>query len=760
MQGGNALYRRITEQLPLAAPGFSHATLDDALRDLGATPDRVTDLQMERALRNLLRSLVLDVSAHGGGTIPSRAGIVVTDAADCIVTVSPAALLLVGLPETAALIGKSRRDIPALARCIPSPADFADADEVRITESDVDADLRHIQCVSHLDRDPDGTVRGVRTTVQDITVQTRVYAEVDTLYQASEERVRELTALVQMARIITSAGSLDATLDAITRKTVDLLKVQAAAIFLPDVAGMLALAGHCGLPDGYIAVVDRLIAETDDRGDGDTPVQSPTMLAFHDGAAHYRATPAHPAYVADTTLHGWHIGQDDRWESMLAVPLIAQGETIGVLTCYLAEPVEPPPDTMRLLMAVADGAAITVRNSRLTAATQRQLTEATALHESAARVNASLDRAEVLQTIVEQAAHLAGANAAALAELDESGEILVGRAMYGFPQSGLHRAPIFREGPIIQALKAGEPMIVRNRAEMPAMVWLRPDMLVRWNKAGIEALIALPFGYQNEKTATMILLFDHPIAPTASEMQLLATFADHAAVAMHNTQLYEQAQQVAALEERNRLARDLHDSVTQSLFSISLLAQVIPALIDTQRDDALRSLDELRRLSKEALAEMRALLFQLRPVALEDDGLVEALTKHLAALQRRDGPLITFVCEGCEERLPLPVEETLFRVATEAVNNALKHAHARTVAVHLHEPHDEPSLVTLTIQDDGTGFDPAGQRVQAGHLGLSGMRERVARSGGVLTLTSALGGGTTVTVRIAVPRPPIEGDDA
>ena len=197
-----------------------------------------------------------------------------------------------------------------------------------------------------------------------------------------------------------------------------------------------------------------------------------------------------------------------------------------------------------------------------------------------------------------------------------------------------------------------------------------------------KAFIAVPFGYQGalQRRADARLR-----SPDQSECERVA-------IDLHlrrpcrcrdaQCALYEQAQQAAALEERHRLARDLHDSVTQSLFSMSLLAQVLPALWETQPEEAKRSLDELRRLSKEALAEMRALLFQLRPVALEEEGLVEALRRHIESLQRRDGPALIFAATGGEERLPLPLEEALFRVASEAVSNALKHAHAQQYRCH------------------------------------------------------------------------------
>lgn len=760
---GNAIYRQAKERIPLAFPAGDSGALDAALVAVGATPDAVSSVQMEEALRTLLRPLVSQIIRHGTAALEPRAGLIATDARDCVVTLTPVAALLVGLTDGAAVIGRARADLPALAPYIPALADFARPDEVRIVEHRIPADERRVQCVSHIRRGADGTPEGVSTTVQDTTVQRGVYAEVDRLYRASEARVRELTALAEIGRRIALAESLDQTLAVIAEKAAQMLGLRAAAIFLPNAEGHLALAGQWGLPEGYVVTVNNLMVEAAHfEGDESKP---PTYLAFHNRTPVYRAitsiTGEDPEIARATRV----VAESSGWAALLGVPLIAQGVTIGALTCYFADPDEPPADMQRLVMAIAGQAAISVRNSKLYAETQRALAEATRLHESISRINATLDRPTVLQTIVEQAAALTGAVAAALGELAESGDVFVGRVMHGFGPMRTNTPPIFRDGPIIDAVRARTPIIIRNHAEMATSPYtrqwhLRPWMRERFEQKGFQAFIAMPFAYQDGEDAALMLLFDHPITPSESEIQLLATFTEHAAVAMHNARLYDQAQQVAVVEERNRLARDLHDSVTQSLFSMSLLAQVIPTLLETNPDEATQSLHELRRLSKEALAEMRALLFQLRPVALEEDGLVEALTKHVASLQRRDGPTLRFTCNDCEERLPLTVEEAIFRVATEAINNALKHAHARQIDVHIEERRDEGHSVVLTVRDDGSGFDPAHQRPQAGHLGLSGMKERVARGGGILWIESAPGAGTTVTVRMAVPEEPEEqGED-
>ncbi len=128
-------------------------------------------------------------------------------------------------------------------------------------------------------------------------------------------------------------------------------------------------------------------------------------------------------------------------------------------------------------------------------------------------------------------------------------------------------------------------------------------------------------------------------------------------------------------------------------------------------------------------------------------GSIEALRRHIESLQRRDGPALTFAATG-DERMPLPSEDALFRVASEAVGNALKHAHAKKIAVTLDMG---DGMATLTVRDDGRGFDPARHQSQPGHLGLPGMRERVEHIGGMLTIDSAPGAGTIVQVRLAVP---------
>jgi PAS domain S-box-containing protein len=206
--------------------------------------------------------------------------------------------------------------------------------------------------------------------------------------------------------------------------------------------------------------------------------------------------------------------------------------------------------------------------------------------------------------------------------------------------------------------------------------------------------------------------------------------------------LRRQAAELASGEERAHLARELHDSVTQALFSMTLLARTVEMLLDRDPDKAREQLAALRELQREALAEMRALIFELRPGNLEQDGLYKALRTHTAALQGRIGlPIV--VNSELDGRLPVAVEEVLYRIAQEALHNVVKHAGAREVRLELGRDGDE---VRLRVADDGKGFDPGS--VPDGHLGLTGMRARAEKIGARLTVRSAPGAGTAIEVKV------------
>jgi signal transduction histidine kinase len=234
---------------------------------------------------------------------------------------------------------------------------------------------------------------------------------------------------------------------------------------------------------------------------------------------------------------------------------------------------------------------------------------------------------------------------------------------------------------------------------------------------------------------------------TADDITVLKTAADILAGAIENARLNRRAQEAAVLEERNRLARELHDSVTQQLFSITLTAQAARTHLEKNSQRTAGQLERLQETAAAALAEMRALIAQLRPPALKDQGLVSALQQHIATLSRREGLRIELRVTG-DERLARGFEQALYRIVQEALNNTIKHASASSVRVLLEF---DPGWVQVRVIDDGQGFDPQ-SAMEAGSrtFGLISMRERATEIGGSMTIHSTIGGGTEITV--TVPR--------
>jgi signal transduction histidine kinase len=208
--------------------------------------------------------------------------------------------------------------------------------------------------------------------------------------------------------------------------------------------------------------------------------------------------------------------------------------------------------------------------------------------------------------------------------------------------------------------------------------------------------------------------------------------------------LYEQAQELVSLQERQRLARELHDSVSQALYAIGLGAHTAREALESDPEQATASIDYVLALAEAGLAEMRALIFELRPESLEMEGLVAALTKQVSVLRTRY-KLTVEADLGEEPNLSLEAKHVLYRVAQEALHNIVKHARATVVTLQLT---GEKNAFILKVRDNGRGFKPAGPF--PGHLGLRSMHERVTRMGGTLAIESVPGQGTCVGVRIPI----------
>src|SRR6266581_5905754 len=307
------------------------------------------------------------------------------------------------------------------------------------------------------------------------------------------------------------------------------------------------------------------------------------------------------------------------------------------------------------------------------------------------------------------------------------------------------RFPLKRLGLIWQTMTTHESIIIRNvHDDSPLAQAFRvavgdlPETTFRF----MRACMIVPLMLRDQVIGMLVLAASEEDAFTQHHAALALAIANQAAIAIENAQLYQQAQELAALEERQRLARELHDSVSQALYGMALGLHTARIQLDRDPQELPESLDYLLSLAEAALDEMRALIFELRPESLESEGLVTALSKQGAALQARHG--ITVLMQLCEEPdLPLKVKQELYRIAQEAMHNTVKHARAKKVDLVLRQT---SKAVILEVRDDGVGFDPMGSF--PGHLGLHSMQERVSSLGGMLQIESAPGQGTSILAQV------------
>jgi PAS domain S-box-containing protein len=300
-------------------------------------------------------------------------------------------------------------------------------------------------------------------------------------------------------------------------------------------------------------------------------------------------------------------------------------------------------------------------------------------------------------------------------------------------------------GLIWKAMTSREMVLLSDvRSESPTAQALREAMgeLMDTRLGYVRACLFVPLTLKDRVVGMLVMASSEANAFTQHHAELALAIANQAAVAIENARLYEQAQALASIEERQRLARELHDSVSQALYGISLGVHTARMQIDRDPKDIAESLDYVLELAEAALMEMRALIFELRPESLETEGLVTVLTKQAAALQARQH--IKVNTELCPEpNLPLKVKQELYRIAQEALHNTVKHAHASRIDLRLHQTSE---AVTLEVCDDGRGFDAAASF--PGHLGLHSMQERVRGLGGELQIESSPGRGTCIRVRV------------
>jgi len=453
----------------------------------------------------------------------------------------------------------------------------------------------------------------------------------------------------------------------------------------------------------------------------------------------------------------------------LAVPILLGDRLLGVLNVESGDSFNE--EDAESLGIIAGQLAVAIENARLFAGTQRALDELLLLYQTSRRISTAMDIDEVIAAYLEQVATRGRyACSVALYATDEAGrrrEVIV-RGHWA-PATGMTLREVrhpYTYDALDALLDAGQTVTLSDVHADPRV---SEELRAIQRRSGRPALAMVPLMVRGQRIGLVVLshprVHDWPEAdlrPYQATAAQLATAIDSRS---QNLLLHERGQQLAVLEERHRLARELHDSVTQLLFSMTLIAQSIGPAWRRDSEEGERRILRLLELSQSALAEMRALLAELRPPEspsasgetlaggiplVRQHGLAEALRRHTSDLAQ-DGLRISLDTRGYAPQPP-EQEEALFRIAQEALNNVVKHARAQRVTLRLRAT---PQTLRLTVQDDGIGFAARtpGQAATTsdprhGGLGMTSMRERAEARGGALRVNSVPGRGTTVEARI------------
>ncbi|HEX2103060.1 MAG TPA: GAF domain-containing sensor histidine kinase [Solirubrobacteraceae bacterium] len=371
----------------------------------------------------------------------------------------------------------------------------------------------------------------------------------------------------------------------------------------------------------------------------------------------------------------------------------------------------------------------------------RETSALQAMSDAVLAIAAELSVEAVLQRLVDSARDLAAARYAAIGVPDGEG------AFDCFITSGMSDELVAAMGPLPRTHGMLGAMLEADRPHRTEDIRKDPRFRGWWPRAHpqMRSFLGVPIVARGGNIGAFYLTdkvgadaFD------ADDQQLIEMLAAHAAIAIENARLYERSRELTVVEERNRVARELHDSVTQNLFGVVLAAETAATLLERDPETAKVQLQRVQELARAGMDELRSLIFELRPAALADEGLAATLRKHVGVLRRVHDQDIALHIAGAP-RMGASGDGDVFRIAQEAVNNALHHAHARHIDVGLDARN---GTLVLTVADDGVGFDPAAPALRARRLGLTSMEERARALGGALSIDSEPGGGTRVRLEI------------
>jgi GAF domain-containing protein len=435
------------------------------------------------------------------------------------------------------------------------------------------------------------------------------------------------------------------------------------------------------------------------------------------------------------------------WKAAILMPLKSAEQWQGVLTFAWSDTKVFPSAVRALFAAIRPTASsvVTSRRAYLAEEAARRETELRAHQlKTVAKVSAAaasiLDIGQLLDTVSELT-HLNFQQYHMLIYLLEEGSqqlVYTPARQHDVTEYSTHTVSLNAERSLIAMVGRTRRSIIVNNTRTAADFDFTPSAVI----SDMRSEMALPLVVADRLIGVLDVQSNKANRFSESDVWVMTALADLISVAIQNARLYGQAQVLAALEERTRLARELHDSVSQALYGIGLGARTARALLDRDPTRLREPLDYVMSLAEAGLTEMRALIFELRPESLEQEGLITALSKQASSLQARHNIRVN-TDFGEEPQIAVEVKESVYRIAREALHNTVKHAQATQVFLSLKPDGDG---YKLRIEDNGSGFD-AGHPFP-GHLGLQSMRERTTRLNGELHIDSAPGQGTRIVVHI------------
>jgi len=422
----------------------------------------------------------------------------------------------------------------------------------------------------------------------------------------------------------------------------------------------------------------------------------------------------------------------------LAVPLLSGDRIFGALLAGASAADAFDDRHVRLVEQTALHLALAIEHMRLHEDMRRHTQQIETLREVVESISSELDQERLLQRIVAAAVELLRAYGGAVGLAQPDGDAISLAALVNIPEE---LGTLIPAGTGVMGLAFGRrgPVVAHDYGDLPAPIPLEALYhLAPW--------LAVPIFWQGEITGVFgVCAADPSRRFTDEDVEVLTLFAKHAAIAIENARLYQQSRELAVTEERNRLAREIHDTLAQSLTGIVLQAQAVEDLLAGDPAQAQAELQSLQHLARAALEEARRSVWGLRPPVLEEATLAEALERLLRELCDQTGLSGRFATNGRPRPLTPTIDAGVYRIAQEALTNVRRHAHARVAVVQLRF---EPGELALIVQDDGRGIDPGQTPPPDGGFGLTSMQERARLMGGTMALESEPGRGTRVEVRV------------